>query len=298
MAKIVNRRGAPSPFIQLVSNDEYDPGKCDYTATGLAEEPRIAILKRRYRSQAEIDPFDSPWAYISTAFHKALSLHPGENQIAEERLFAEIDGKVISGAMDLQTTVGFNDDFKKEVIIGDYKITSVYSLSDAQKFENQLNVYAWLVESNHPDKQVVGLEIHAFLRDWQISRSERDPSYPRGSGVTLDVELWPFEKREAYIRERLGLHEAAKEELSECSHEGRWPIGEKWKIVKKGSTRAIAGHANFKSEVAAQEAFLQLEGGDHEIVHLFDGYRRCKSYCEVAPWCDQWSRYKEENEDG
>ena len=297
MTKVINRRGAPQPFVLLAENDEYDAGKCDYSATGLAEEPRVASLKRQYRQKIEVDPFDSLWAIISTAFHKALSLHPGPNQVAEERLFAEIDGKVISGAMDLQTTVGIDDDFNEEVVIGDYKICSTYSLDDVSKFEAQLNVYAWLVESNHPSKKVVRLEVHAFLRDWSISRAERDPAYPRGSGVTIEVPLWDQAKREAYIRERILAHESCKDELSQCSHEGRWPIAENFKIVKTGKTRAISGHSKYKSEESALEALESLDDPEgHEIIHSFDGYRRCKNYCEVSQWCSQYKEWRESNE--
>ena len=297
MAIIINPNRAPKALINLASSRTYDAGDSDYTATSLIEEPRIRILNRRHGSTVEKDPYANPWAYISLSLHKMHEVAATEDQIAEQRIFTTFEGKKISGAMDVQT-ISTDDDFGKEVVIGDYKLTTVYAIKDVKKWEQQLNIYAWLVERNDPSIRVKRLEIYAFLRDWKISQSESYKNYPSQPGITIDIPLWCFTKREEFVRERIAIQEAAEAgELPECSHESRWPIGENFKVVKTGTTRAIAGHSKFKSMEDAQSAMWALNNPeDHEVVHVFSGYRRCQSYCDISNHCDQWKETQENNE--
>ena len=297
MAQVENKHRAPKTLIRLASSKTYDAGNSDYTATSLIEEPRIRVLSKRHGSKVVKDPYENPWSYISLSLHKMgeVAASDSEDQIAEQRIFTEIDGKIISGAMDLQT-ISIDEDFGKEVIIGDYKLTTVYAIKDTIKWEQQLNIYSWLVERNDPGSRVKGLEVYAFLRDWKISQSETQRNYPKRPGLTIDLPLWPYEDRERFVRDRIALHESANNTLPECSHEGRWPIAENFKIVKTPSTRAITGHSKFKSMESAEEARLNLENPEaHKVVHSFSGYRRCQSYCDVSPWCEQWKEWREGN---
>jgi len=92
--------------------------------------------------------------------------------LVEQRFFAEIDGWHVSGAIDLQVVD------PDGIHIKDYKTTSVWAvMNDKPEWEQQLNIYAWLVQKN---KQVPikSLQIVGILKDWSKREAERKPEYP------------------------------------------------------------------------------------------------------------------------
>tara|TARA_B110000211_G_C14091299_1_gene559302 strand:+ start:369 stop:1259 length:891 start_codon:yes stop_codon:yes gene_type:complete len=290
---IENKHGAPESFMRFCADDDYDSGDCDFSATELLEDPKIATLKSRHPDFSINDPYDNPWVHIGQMFHKFMELNAPEEEVSEQRLFSEIDGKTISGAMDVQII------HKGRMVIGDYKITSVFSMRDTAKWEQQLNIYAWLVEKE-TDSVVEKLEIYAFLRDWRISSQERMPdSYPARPGVTVDIPLWSFAKREEFIRERVRLHSIARalpdEDLPDCSRDAVWPSGTAWQLLRED----LGTKKFYQTKRAATAAYddmvpsVQLET---YISKTHETLRRCKSYCEFSDTCDQWDNWRSERE--
>jgi hypothetical protein len=290
---IENKHGAPESFMRFCADDDYDSGDCDFSATELLEDPKIATLKSRHPDFSINDPYENPWVHIGQMFHKFMELNAPEEEVSEQRLFSEIDGKTISGAMDVQII------HKGRMVIGDYKVTSVFSMRDTAKWEQQLNIYAWLVEKE-TDSVVEKLEIYAFLRDWRISSQERMPdSYPARPGVTVDIPLWSFAKREEFIRERVRLHSTARalpdEDLPDCRRDAVWPSGTAWQVfredlgIKKFYQTKRAATAAYDDMVPS----IQLET---YISKTHETLRRCKSYCEFSDTCDQWDNWRRERE--
>tara|TARA_R110000868_G_scaffold262734_4_gene521439 strand:+ start:324 stop:1214 length:891 start_codon:yes stop_codon:yes gene_type:complete len=290
---IENKHGAPESFMRFCADDDYDSGDCDFSATELLEDPKIATLKSRHPDFSINDPYDNPWVHIGQMFHKFMELNAPEEEVSEQRLFSEIDGKTISGAMDVQII------HKGRMVIGDYKVTSVFSMRDTAKWEQQLNIYAWLVEKE-TDSVVEKLEIYAFLRDWRISSQERMPdSYPARPGVTVDIPLWSFAKREEFIRERVRLHSIARalpdEDLPDCSRDAVWPSGTAWQLLRED----LGTKKFYQTKRAATAAYddmvpsVQLET---YISKTHETLRRCKSYCEFSDTCDQWDNWRSERE--
>jgi len=281
MVRIVNRHNAPWPLIRYASQEHYDAGDSDFTATSLDDEPRIRILTARHGDTAEDDPYENPWKYLSTVFHALLSEHGSgdDGEIAEERVFTEFNGMKISGAMDLQR-VAVAPDGTKSVIIGDYKLCSVFSLKDMSKWVNQLNVYAWLIEREKPDHKVIGLEVYAFLRDWSMSTSERRGDYPRTPGQTIEIPLWHYDDREQYVAHRIAAHLEAEDELPLCSEEGRWPYGKNWRVWSGDTVHGV--YELKRDAVSASESL------ENSLVEAVVGkYRRCQNFCPVSAFCDQ-----------
>ena len=290
---IENKHGAPESFMRFCADDDYDSGDCDFSATELLEDPKIATLKSRHPDFSINDPYDNPWVHIGQMFHKFMELNAPEEEVSEQRLFSEIDGKTISGAMDVQII------HKGRMVIGDYKVTSVFSMRDTAKWEQQLNIYAWLVEKE-TDSVVEKLEIYAFLRDWRISSQERMPdSYPARPGVTVDIPLWSFAKREEFIRERVRLHSTARalpdEDLPDCSRDAVWPSGTAWQVFRED----LGTKKFYQTKRAATAAYddmvpsVQLET---YISKTHDTLRRCKSYCDFSDSCNQWANWRSERE--
>ena len=142
--KITNNFKLPKVVVDALTFDEYSRGASNRSVTQLIDSPRISILQRENEEEIEQDAVDFLWSRFGTSVHgmfeKSLEDNEDQNILSEERLFAEVDGWTISGAIDLQEIT------KRGVIISDYKVTSVWSvIYDKQEWHNQLNVYAWLV---------------------------------------------------------------------------------------------------------------------------------------------------------
>ena len=294
MAKIVNKHGAPKPFIKFCEDDKYDAGRADYSATTLINEPRIVELEKRHKELMVDDPSENPFKFLSSNWHELLSGYTDDGVINEERVFSEIetpDGTVtISGAMDVQEQDGEN------ITITDYKMTSVYSLNDTDKWEAQQNIYAWLLEKEKPGITVKRIQVYAFLRDWKISMSEKLSGYPKTPGVVVPLDLWSFQERKSYVLARIKMHQAAKENLPQCSHEGRWPSG---KIYKVMSTSGIHPTKTFRLKREANKFISDLDPLDSitsKIETTHETYRRCKNYCYVSKVCKQWEDWQSAND--
>lgn len=294
--KLENKYGAPQSFMDFCSRDSYSRGDSDFSATDLIEEPRIVALKRMYPDMGTEDPYENPWKYVSTIFHSLMEYHSPVGETAEQRLFSEIEGVRISGAMDVQIADG------GKVTIGDYKMTTVYSTKDTKKWEQQLNIYAWLVEKE-TGQTVSGLAVYAFIRDWKISMSEKIRGYPPRPGMTIAIPLWRFEERQEFIESRVRLHkECSKIEdeasLPACSEGARWPSGTLYSldyITDDGGARKKL----FKTKKLANN-FLESLSFEDQLVSFVDKtnetFRRCKSYCEFSDVCSVWAEWKNERE--
>lgn len=287
---IENKHGAPESFMRFCADDDYDSGACDFSATELLEDPKIATLKARHPDLSVNDPYDNPWVHIGQMFHKFMELNAPEEEVSEQRLFSELDGKIISGAMDVQIL------HKGRMVIGDYKVTSVFSMKDTAKWEQQLNIYAWLVEKE-TDAVVEKLEIYAFLRDWRISSQERMPdNYPARPGVTVDIPLWSFSRREEFIRERVRLHSIARDlpddELPDCSKDAVWPSGTAWQMLRADRGEKTI-YKTKRAATAAYENLLESDQLEAYISKTHETLRRCKSYCDFSDSCTQWENWQE-----
>jgi len=206
-----------------------------------------------------------------------------DGHITEERLYTTIDDVTISGQIDLQQEANGG------VVITDYKFTSAWAvMNDKPEWEQQLNVYKWLVETVKR-KKVVGLKICALIRDY--SRHETRENYPVAPIQMIDIPMWDTITAETYVRERLELHRNAKvshdfgEALPECSPEERWQSETMYAVKRDGRKTAIRV---FKSIEEAKD-LAQKEKG---YVEERPGEpKRCTgNYCGVAQWCEQYAR--------
>ena len=265
MVKILNQHGAPKALIRFAEKKNYDKGRSEFSATGLLEEPRIVAMEKLHGNIMEDDPYENPWKYLSTVFHAMMAdeVSDGNEEIAEERIFTEFCGTTISGAMDLQIVDVDMEDFSKRVTIGDYKFTTVFATKDTLKWEQQLNIYAWLVEREK----------------------------------TIKPPLWTFREREEFVAERIRLHREAQENLPDCSHEARWPTGKIWWVESMTAFDPVKKRFNLKREADKFVKTLSPADQMDSVVHsTFKTYRRCLSYCHFSEVCDQWNDWLEKGE--
>jgi hypothetical protein len=287
--KLTNKFNLPETFVNVIRRPQYTRGDSQISVTELLSPTQLVQLRTKHRDSLESDVSEMVWSIFGTAVHNILEHGKGDNHVVEERLHTELNDWKISGAIDLQEVE------EDGITVSDYKVTGVWSvMAEKEEWVSQLNMYAWLVErcKGLPVKKI---QIVAIVRDWQAREVDRKEGYPQSPVVTIDIELWPFEKREQYVRDRLEHHNegffaaGTSTEYPECTPAEMWEKPTVYAIKKKGAVRAKNLYAD------RDEAYAVLEEvGDAFEVEVREGERtRCEKYCEVSQYCDQYKKYKE-----
>lgn len=286
--KITNKFGLPEPFVALATKSAYSKGRADYSVTEIISPPRIQRLRQKHWAEMEQDVSDMTWSLMGTMAHNLLENKTPDGMTAEQRLYVEVDGVILSGAMDLQ------EDDGGDVKITDYKFTSAWALrEDKVEWIWQQNIYAWMVQKL-TGKKVSSINICAFIRDWSRREASFKPEYPQASAQMVPIALLSTIEVEAYIKERIELHRLAKvsadfdEELPLCSEDERWVRETKFAVLKEGGKRAISGGI-FDTEAEAQalvaatpKTFIQVRKGE--------AIRCVNNFCGVSKWCSQFQK--------
>ena len=284
--RITNDSGLPETLYRAICNAEaeYSKGDADYSCTELIDPPRLTLLKQRHRDAITTDALDLLWAFLGKLGHALAERAGADNAFVEERLFAEIASKRISGASDLAKWVFHNGK------ITDYKFTKVYAIKFGSRiadWEAQQNIYAWLFRKH--GFEVTSLEICAVLIDWRPGEARRDPDYPPRVKL-IPLRLWTEAEQEHYIRNRLtvliGYESMPDGELPECTPEEMWEAPTRYAAMKTGRKSAV------RVLDAEQDAIAVVTTGKATHVEVRHGGRkRCEAYCAVAPFCSQWKAW-------
>jgi len=291
--KITNKFNLPETFLSFARDGKYDKGQSDISITTLIDAPRVNILKQQRTDDIEADVSDMIWPLFGTAVHHMLeSATPAGNVTMEERLFVNINNWVVSGQIDHQEEHG------GMIYISDYKVTSVWSvIYGKEDWVRQLNCYAHMVRLAK-GKDVGGVRIIAILRDWQRREAQFKPDYPQSPVAVVEIPLWDAAKAQAYMEERVHLHQDAqmiwdtREAVVECSDEERWTKPDTWAVMKNGAKRATKV---FDNEADAK-AHADSLGRAYGMVKRPGGRTRCEQYCSVSEFCTQWIMERMANE--
>ena len=290
--KLTNKFGIPETFINVLRRPTYSKGAAHLSVTQLINSPKIVALTKKFEDELEQDVSDMVWSIFGSAIHGVLEHGKDDNHIVEERLHAMIDGWKISGAVDLQIVNELGG-----ISIRDYKTCSVWSVMNEKiEWEQQLNIYAWLVETVKEDFHVTDLGIVAIIRDWSRRDAARNPDYPQAPVKEIPIKIWPYQDREAFIKERISHHSACEfametnESLPECTPEEMWEKPTTYALKKKGGVRAI------KVYETQEEAEKACDPKVHEIEVRLGSRTRCESFCPVNTYCQQWRDYQEKKE--
>ena len=290
--RVTNNYGLPETITNVLARPQYSKGRANLSVTELMSSPRIVQLKRKHWEELTEDASDMVWSLFGTAIHNILEHGKDEHHIVEERVFTQVDGFTISGAIDLQEV------YEDGTVISDYKTTSVYAVMNQKiDWEYQLNCYAYLV---HKAKNVTvkKLQIVAIIRDWARRDASRE-GYPKAPIVVIDIPLWPVERQEEYIKQRVHLQESAffdievGNDVAECTPEEMWERPTLYALKKDGNVRAKSVH---ETPEAAEQALAlaneKAKKGEKFIVEIRPGDRvRCSNFCQVSEFCDQHKAY-------
>ena len=291
--KLTNKYGIPQTFMNVLKRPTYSKGKAHLSATQLLNSPKIVALTKKFDDEIEQDASEMVWSIFGSAVHNVLEHGKDDNHLVEERIHAEFDGWHISGAVDLQI---INSD---GLDIRDYKTTSVWAaMNEKPEWEDQLNVYAWLVEKVKKTP-VTSLGIVAILRDWKERESKQKEGYPEAPVKELPIRLWSMEERTAYISSRIAMHSACDfaletdGDLPDCTPAEMWEKPTTWAIKKKGGVRAFKV---YETEEHAKEAIENMDKV-YEIEVRKGERTRCENYCPVSQYCQQYRNYLESKND-
>lgn len=277
--KLTNFFKLPQPIYDAVANDPYNRGDCDYSITGLLTPPRISRLTEIHNEVLTEDAADRIFSLIGQVVHGILERAERE-AVAEGRLFMNIGGKLISGQLDRFHIVDKH--------IQDYKVVSVWKVKDGvpKEFEEQLNSYVELARAN--GHQVISADIVALLRDWKKRQSRTTEGYPTHQAKVLPINVWPRERAQAFIIERIRIHESAKKKLPECTLSDRWNSGDTFAVYKGAGRRAVRVYETLGEAKEHCAAF----GSEYHIVERSGENIRCADYCLVSEHCQQWLKLR------
>ena len=276
MGTLTNIHGLPQSIMDAVTNDPYVGGG-DISTTKLIDSPRVRVLSAKHHAEITVDVSERVWALLGQAVHTILE-RAGlrqEGVITEERMYADVDGWLVSGQVDTLHLASEK--------LSDFKVTTVWKRGGSDSWTRQLNVLRWLAHKN--GHTINTLEVIGIFRDFRKSEALRDPSYPQAAIQTIHVPLWTLEETEDYVRERVAIHRAASNGIDiQCTDEERWMSPSKFALMKDGGKRAVrvADHAEDLGEV--------MEG--YTITERRGEAKRCAMYCDVSAWCSQWGAEK------
>ena len=292
--ELTNKSNLPNVIKRAVANDPYDSSGSDISTTRLITPPRIRVLEARHWENLTEDVADKIFALLGSSVHHVIERAVTDEDIAELRLFHEVNGWTLSGQFDLLTSKG-------ELI--DFKVTSAWAALDALKngkpeWEQQLNVLDYL--SRHTDHslknylgktlKVKSLSIMAILRDWSKMKTMTSKDYPRKQVVMIPVRQWSEEEQDNFVLDRIKAHQEAEVgELPVCSAKERWRKDDKYAIMKDGRKTALR-LLDTKDQVKQYLKDNKLVEGKGCTVVLRAGEDiRCQSYCRVNSFCDYFT---------
>ena len=281
--KITNKHNLPEPVVRALSQDHYTRGASHRSMTQLIDSPRQQILNRAHSEDITEDCVDRLWSVFGTAVHNIFERYGDEESVVEERLFVDVEGWTISGAIDLQ----------EKGVIKDYKVTSVWSvIYDKPEWHEQLNAYAWLVEKAK-GIDVKALNIVAVLRDWKQREAElKGKEYPQSPIVVIDIPLWSVEERESYMMNRISLHQQAEmdylmgDEMPHCTDKERWLKPSTYAVKKPKNKRADRVFDSLEEA----EVFVSNKSG-LVIEERKSEPTRCMRYCHASQFCTQHQEF-------
>jgi hypothetical protein len=282
---LTNKYNLPDIIVRAIG-ESYPPQIGKVAVTALIDSPLIRYLKIKHWEQIEEDVSDRLWALLGQAAHTVIQRGRPHDARAEEYVKLPVNGMIVSGRSDL--IIGH------ELI--DLKVTSVYSflLGEKESWVRQLNVYNFM--ANYLGIKIESAKIYGILRDWSEMKQYGNDDYPPIPFFEQEIELWPLDKTQKYIEERVNLHKRADAILQEgghimtpssallCTSADRWLRPTTYAVMKGKNVKATRVLASFDE---AQQWMID-EGKTDKKLHIVErpGQAvRCERFCNLKPFC-------------
>ncbi len=275
--QLTNIHNLPSGIFNAVLNSIQEPKADVIRVTELINPPICKQLALENWETITADASEFLWSLLGTGIHSVLA-NSEDGVLVEKRVTVETLGLtenvVLSGQVDRF--------IEKTQTIADYKSTSVWSYLFGIKpeWEAQLNLYKYLLE--RISYKVKRLTINMILRDWQMSKAVQS-DYPNIPFAVIDIPVWDRDKTNAYIAERVKIHQS---EPLPCSPDERWQRKSTFAVMKEGRKSAV----RVKDTQGEAQDYLDTEvkAVDQKkcrVVERVGEALKCKSYCLVRDIC-------------
>lgn len=279
----------------------------DYSVTDLINPPRVVALRKRHGDQVDQPLSAIIPALIGTFIHEGFEKYLRmwvdqtgyEHYVFEKELLQEINGRKISGRFDLMDGPD----------IFDWKSCKTWKkVFDPNMIEwhQQQNLYAYLCHLE--GRPIDSINIIAVYKDWQENQALRSHEYPQQQIEEYKLELWPWEKTEAYLNERLDLHMACEEvpddDLPQCTREERWERFQGGHTVEYAIMKTRdAKRATKVVRTCLDDAYIEAKKtkgiSNEAVIEIRYSKRlRCDKYCSVNSLCNHYKHYAEAHASG
>ena len=281
--RLTNNLNLPQPIVDAVSRDPYTKGDAHISVTGLIAPARKRVLEIMHADELTEDVSNRLWSLIGQIGHGILE-RADVTALTEERLYIKRHGWRISGQFDRYVL--------EQGLLQDYKFTTTYTIKDGFKFEweAQENLYKLLLETH--GYTVKKLQVVAILRDWQKGKAKHSGDYPQIPVQLIDIPIWPRDRVESYIVERLTAHGNAQHVLPQCTAAERWATPDTFAVMKVGNTRATSVWLTEDEAHAAIAELQRTKPGRYSVQRRSGENKRCQDYCPAAPRCAQWEELR------
>ena len=277
--KWTNNCNLPLPLVSAIQGYFHGYSKAGrISVTGLILPPRIRVLQDRHDAEITVDASEFLYALQGLSIHAILEKADTTNHLSEEQMTIEVLCWKVSGRPDL---------LSPEMVLDDYKVTSVYAflLGEKEEWTQQLNLYDLLYRKHGFEARK--LRITGILRDWVKRRAMTEKEYPGAGVVVREVPHWSADEQEVLLERLVKSHQEAEkladDDLPLCTPEERWQKPDTWAAIKKGNKRAARV---LDTENAADLWVKQQDDpAKFEIVERPGESVRCRYYCKVAQFC-------------
>ena len=194
-------------------------------------------------------------------------------------------------------TIGGKCDMIAEGHVEDNKSTSVWTWIKGGKDDDYIlqgSLYKWIA----PDVVTEDfIRINFIFTDWNKKDAKSIPGYPPHRVMHKDIPLWPVEKTEEWIKNKISLIEMYKDmpekDIPLCTDEELWLPDPQYKYYSNPATAQSGGRStkNFTNLIEANTHLNQQ--GKGIVVTVLGTPKRCE-YCDAFHACTQKDRYRDD----
>lgn len=274
---MTNKLRLPDAIVRAIANDSYTKGDADISVTELLLPPQLRRLKLQHAAELVEDVSDRIYSLLGQTAHTIIERAAANDAgvLVEASLYSKYAGWLVKGQADhLLLATG-------ELL--DFKLTSVYKVKGGQvprEWIEQTNIYRRLLQKEK-GVTVNSVAIIVLLRDWSRNEARRTQDYPQAQVVRLDVPLWEADRTDAFIEERIRLHQA--EVPQPCDDYDVWAKPDSWAVMKRGNVKAVRV---FKTMMEAED--FAKSSVAYYVEHRPGIAIRCQDWCPVSQFCQQW----------
>lgn len=275
--RYTNRHRIPEVMVRAVMNDSYSKGDADISVTGLLGPPQMRHLEAKHDDEIVVDVSDQLAALYGKAMHYIAETAAGGdyNMLTEKLIYSQYLGWKIKGQFD-HVLLG-------EGTLIDFKTCNAHKVSDnavPSEWTAQTNIYRRMLQ-REKGITINQIQVCAIVKDYTRYAARTKQGYPPAGAFTIDVPVWTDEATDAFIEERVRLHQDPNP--PPCTDAERWVRDERWAVLKRGNVRAIRVFDNpvEAEQLASTSASLYIEHRPGEAI-------RCQDWCLAAPFCAQW----------